>query len=696
MRTPSGPAHGSSIAFALLLAIAGPHALPLAAQPRPADAFLAALRAHCGRAYEGRLVSTQPQDSTIARSRLVMHVRGCGDTVRIPFHVGHDRSRTWVLTRTPSGVRLKHDHRHADGVEDRVTQYGGDSRAGLTASRVEFAADSFTAALLPASAWNVWTMEVTRQRFVYQLRRTNSDRLFRVEFDLTRPVTPPPAPWGHPDSERVDSAVNARIRDEGTNRSQVLATARTLSDGFGPRLAGSPGYTAAARWAASELRRFGATRAEMEPWGRRGPAWEVTRSSVEMTAPFYLRLEALPKAWSLATDGTVRGAPVLVPSLSRAEDQREWSGRLRGRIVMLGRVGPAADQRARFTPGARRLADAELDSMARITEPGEPRTYWEDYEPWEEGLRARRAMLEWMRREGIAAIVQPSPNELTILATQYNSAISARDVNVPAFIVSREQYRRVQFLLDRGEAVTLELALATREDAADTIGVNVVADLEGSDARLKDEVVIIGGHFDAWHAAGGATDNAAGSAVAMEAMRILAAVGARPRRTIRVALWDGEEQEDYIGSAAYVRNHYADHATMRVKPDHARVSAYFNVDNGTGRIRGWRVQGNVDARPILQRFLAPWRDVGATTISIVNSGSTDHIAFTGVGIPGFNAIQDPIDYDTRTHHTGLDGAGFLVEDDLKQAAMVLASMAYHVAMRDALMPRPPLPAPRGR
>ncbi len=666
------------------------------AQPRAADALLAGLRAHCGRAYEGRLVSTQPQDSAIARSRLVMHVRGCGDTVRVPFHVGHDRSRTWVLTRTPTGLRLKHDHRHADGAEDRVTQYGGDSRPGITSSRVEFAADSFTAALLPASAWNIWTMELTRNRFVYQLRRTNSDRLFRVEFDLSRPVAAPPAPWGHPDVEQVDDGVNARIRDEGMNRSQVLATARMLSDGFGPRLAGSPGFTAAARWAVGELRRFGATRAELEPWGPRGPAWELTHTSAEMTAPFYLRLDALPKAWSLPITGTLRGTPLLVPALATEAQRREWAGRLRGRIVMLGRVGPIADERARFTPGAARLTEEELDTLARVTDPGEPRSYWEDYDPWEQGLRQRREMLEWMVREGVGAILQPSPSELTILATQYNSAITARDVNVPAFIVSREQYRRVQFLLERGEPVTLELALRTREDPADTIGVNVIGDLEGSDPRLKDEVVIIGGHFDAWHAAGGATDNAAGSAVAMEALRILKAIGAAPRRTIRVALWDGEEQEDYIGSAAYVRNHYADHATMRLKPDHAKVSAYFNVDHGTGRIRGWQLQGNVDARPILAQFLAPWRDLGATTLSIANSGSTDHIAFTGVGIPGFNAIQDPIDYESRTHHTGLDGAGFLLEDDLKRSAMVLASMAYHVAMRDAPMPRTPLPAPRGR
>jgi hypothetical protein len=334
--------------------------------------------------------------------------------------------------------------------------------------------------------------------------------------------------------------------------------------------------------------------------------------------------------------------------------------------------------------------------MSRITEPGSPRTYWEDFDEWDESLKARRVMLEWMQREGVAAVVEASGSELTIRATQYVSAVSPRDVNLPAFVVAREQYRRLQFLVEQGAPVTLELSLATRVDPADTIGVNVVAEIAGSDPRLKDEVVMMGGHFDSWHAAGGATDNAAGSAVAMEALRILVAIGAKPRRTIRLGLWDGEEQEDYLGSAGYVRRHFADHASMRLLPEHARVSAYFNVDHGTGRIRGWYLQGNSAARPILAAFMAPWADLGLTMLNIQNRGSTDHLAFTGVGIPGFNAIQDELDYESRTHHTGLDGSGFLVESDLQASSMILASMVYHVANRDALMPRTALPAPRGK
>lgn len=497
-------------------------------------------------------------------------------------------------------------------------------------------------------------------------------------------------------TDRPDPVINARIREEGTRRSQVLATARMLSDGFGPRLSGSPGYTAAAQWAVGELTRIGAARAWLEPWGTRGPAWSLERHSAELTAPFYLRLNALPKAWSRSIAGTLRGTPVQVPSLATALDRTRWAGRLRGRIVMLGRVNELVDTAARLAPAAERWTAGQLDSMSRLTEPGSPRTYWEDYDEWEEMLQARRTMLTWMRDEGVAAVVEPSGHELTLLSTQYNSAVTPRDANLPAFTVAREQYRRLQYLLDRGAPVTLELALAIREDLTDTVGVNVIAELAGRDPRVAGEVVMMGGHFDSWHAGSGATDNAAGSAVAIEAMRILVAIGAAPRRTIRLALWDGEEQEDYLGSAGYVRRHFGDHATMRLLPEHPTFSAYFNVDHGTGRIRGWYLQGNAAARPILAAYQAPWADLGATMLSIRNRGSTDNLAFTGVGLPGFNAIQDELDYETRTHHTALDGPGFLIEDDLKASAMVLASLVYHVANREGLMPRTPLPAPRAK
>jgi Zn-dependent M28 family amino/carboxypeptidase len=221
-----------------------------------------------------------------------------------------------------------------------------------------------------------------------------------------------------------------------------------------------------------------------------------------------------------------------------------------------------------------------------------------------------------------------------------------------------------------------------------------VAEIPGIDPRVASEVVMIGGHFDSWQAAAGATDNASGSAVAMEALRILKTLGVKPRRTIRLGLWDGEEQEDYFGSMGYVKRHYGDPEPMQLRPGHANFSAYFNVDHGTGRIRGFYLQGNAAARPILAAFLEPFRDLGASTLSLSNSGSTDHMPFASVGLPAFNSIQDPIDYESKTHHTSLDFADYLIENDLKQQAVVMASLLYHTAMRDARMPRTPLPPPR--
>jgi Zn-dependent M28 family amino/carboxypeptidase len=264
---------------------------------------------------------------------------------------------------------------------------------------------------------------------------------------------------------------------------------------------------------------------------------------------------------------------------------------------------------------------------------------------------------------------------------------------VPSFVVDRGDYQRVVNLVENGIPVKLEVSLKTRVLPTDSIGYNVIAEIPGTDPALHDEVVMLGGHFDGYPVGTDATDNAAGSAVAMEVLRILKATGARPRRTIRLALWDGEEHEDYWGSMGYVKKHFGDPETMRLLPAQSKISAYFNFDNGTGRIRGIYMQGNEAVRPIFSALLEPFADLGAATLSIVNKGSTDHMPFTSVGIPAFNFIQDPIDYETRTHHSNRDVAYYLIENDLKQAAVVTASVVLHVANRDGLLPRLPLPSP---
>jgi carboxypeptidase Q len=486
-----------------------------------------------------------------------------------------------------------------------------------------------------------------------------------------------------------DPAFTAQIRAEAYQHSQVLETATMLSDVFGPRLAGSPEYRAAAEWARGRLAGWGLT-AALEPWGRRRPGWDIDRYSVEMTSPRYLRLNAYPKAWSPSTPGTVSGTPVLVNVRTEA-DFAQYRGKLRGMIVMNGGLDSVAD---RFAPLATRMTAAELDSLAKVTDPGSPKTYWEDFDEWVEALKHRRAVNEFFHAEGVAAVLEPSRTFEGIRLGAYNAYDTDASTYPPAFVVAREHYDQVVRLLQRGRPVRIELSLQSHTVRDDSTGYNVVAELPGTDPTLRAQVVMAGGHLDSWTAGTGATDNAAGCAVAMEALRILKAIGARPKRTIRIALWDGEEQEDYFGSMGYVKRHFGDPATMALKPEHALLSAYYNYDTGTGRVRAVSLQGNAAARPYIEAFLAPWHDLGAATVTLANTGSTDHMPFTSVGLPAFNLIQDPIDYETRTHHTSLDVADYLVEDDLKQSAAVLASLLLSTANLPDRMPRPPLPAPR--
>jgi carboxypeptidase Q len=488
--------------------------------------------------------------------------------------------------------------------------------------------------------------------------------------------------------ERIDHDANARIRDEGFHRSRVLETATMLADGFGPRLAGSPGYDRAARWTLERMTEFGIQNARLEPWGRRGAGWEIERFSAEMTAPWYLNLNAIPKAWSTPTQGEVAGTPVLV-QIRNDGDMERYRGQLRGRIVMNGSVVPIAD---RWTVPASRWTDAQLDSLARLTDPGEPASYLADAGGWFEALEQRERIERFFREEGVALTIEGSANPVALRAAGHISYTTEPRDRVPALIVSRSEFnllaRRVQAELP----TELRVSIATRFSQTDSVGYNVVGEISGTDRRLRDQVVMVGGHFDTWHVGTGATDNAAGIAVAIEALRILRATGLQPRRTIRAAFWDGEEQEDYLGSTGYVTRNFGDRNTMRLLPAHARLAAYFNTDSGTGRIRGIYTQGNRAVVPIFQAILAPFADLGAATVSIANVGSTDHIPFQAVGLPGFNLIHDRLDYHTRTHHTALDTGDYLIEEDLQQAAVVLASLLLHVANRDELLPRGPLPA----
>jgi carboxypeptidase Q len=499
---------------------------------------------------------------------------------------------------------------------------------------------------------------------------------------------PRPAPANQSASERIDDDINSRIRAEETQHSQVLETATMLSDISGPRLAGSSNYMSAARWARDRMMSWGLSNAALEPWGKRGRGWELERFSAEMTAPYYLRISAIPKSWSPPTSSVVAGQPVLV-SVRSDSDFVRYRGKLRGAIVMNGGI---AAPRNRFALMGERLTDAHLDSLSRMVDPGEPHTYWEDFDGYVIALAARNKVADFFREEGAVAVLEPSRTSDALGAGSFASYATERSGAVPALIVARDHYDRIVRIVQHGVPVRLELSINAHYTSNDSLGYNIVAELPGADPRLSSEVVMVGGHFDSWHAGTGATDNGAGVAVAMEALRVLMTVGARPRRTIRVALWDGEEQEDYFGSKGYVKRHFGDPETMQLLPEHSKLSAYFNVDNGTGKIRGIYLQSNAAVRPIFAAFLEPFRDLGATALTIKNEGGTDHMPFSAVGLPAFEVIQDPIDYETRTHHTNLDVADYLLEDDLKQASIVMASLLYRTASRDDKLPRLPLPA----
>ncbi|HSF16683.1 MAG TPA: M20/M25/M40 family metallo-hydrolase [Vicinamibacteria bacterium] len=489
--------------------------------------------------------------------------------------------------------------------------------------------------------------------------------------------------------ERIDEEVIARIKMEGFQRSRLMETLSYLTDVYGPRLTGSPGLDAAASWCVEKLKGWGLASARLESWGEFGRGWSVESYSVEMTAPRYARLSAYPHAWSPSTDGVIEGTPMLV-EIGGKEDFDTYRGKLKGRIVLRGLPEPA---RSRFEAEGKRLDEREMSEATRAIHPGEPRGFWEEADEWDETVAREREIVEFFRDEGIAVLIEPSERDGAIVRVSALGYFLGTDISYfPSFVMAKEHYGPILRILEKDVAATLKISLqASFTDRVE--GNNVLADLPGSDAERSDELVMLGAHLDSWHAGTGATDNAAGAAAMMEAVRILEAVGAAPRRTIRLALWTGEEQ-GYFGSLGYVTRHFGDPETMVLTPEHEKLSAYFNLDNGTGRIRGVYLQGNEAARPILEAFLAPFAYLEAAGLTVLNTGGTDHLPFHALGLPGFQFVQDPIDYDTRTHHTNLDVYENLLEEDLEQAAVIIASVAYHAAMRDERFPRPRLPQPR--
>ncbi len=494
--------------------------------------------------------------------------------------------------------------------------------------------------------------------------------------------------------EPVDWQMVSRIRDEGFERSQVMDTLWWLTDRYGPRLTNSPQERRASQWAKSRLEEWGLANTALEPWGEFGAGWSFEKSVLEMTAPIYMPLIAIPKAWTRGLDAPVEGTPILV-NAEAPEDLEKYKGQLTGKIVFLGKVTPVPTSFEALGKRHDEEGLAEIESMI-VPDEEEPSPPRRDRGDWRRRREVREKLLALLEEEKAALVVEPDGGRRkdygVIMLGGGGPYEKDKPRALPQLIVSTEQFNRIARLLEHNEEVVMRAEVQTSFYEDDLQGYNIVAEIPGADPALANEVVMLGGHFDSWHPATGATDNGIGSAVAMEAIRILKALGDAPRRTIRLTLWTGEEQ-GLLGSEGYVKNHFGDTETMALLPEHANLAAYFNLDNGGGKIRGIYMQENLACRPIFEAWLAPLADLGATTVTFKNTGGTDHLSFDEIGLPGFQFIQDPIDYGTRSHHTNMDLYERVIQNDAQQAAVVMATFVWHAAQRDGKLPRKPLPEP---
>ena len=549
------------------------------------------------------------------------------------------------------------------------------------------------------------------------------------------PQTPTQAPAPDPNDPIQ------RIKDEGMNRSQVIQTLSYLSDVIGPRLTASPGMKRANDWTRDQLTKWGLQNAHLEPWGPFGRGWTLKKFSAQVTEPIAIPLLAYPKAWSPGLASPITADVVYIDAKTEA-DLEKYKGKLNGKIVLTAAM---RDVPAHFDAQGTRLNEKELLALADAPEPrqGGGRGNFGNNPTFRATQEFAGAKLRLFQAESAALLIDPSRGDGGIIFVQSaqvpppvrdpNATTAPRPTPVydksapkvtPQVVVAIEQYNRIVRMLQAGEPVKMSVDLSVAWQEADPMGYNTIAEIPGTD--LKDEIVMLGGHMDSWHSGTGATDNAAGVSVAMEALRIIQALGLKPRRTIRIGLWSGEEQ-GLLGSRAYVAEHFGSMQTpttsaapatggantnamgggagngngtapagptLVTKAEYEKLSGYFNLDNGTGKIRGVYLQRNEGVRSLFRQWLAPFRDLGATTLSISNTGGTDHLAYDAIGLPGFQFIQDEIEYDTRTHHSNQDVFDRIQADDMKQAATIMAAFVYQTAMRDEKLPRKPAPGSR--
>jgi carboxypeptidase Q len=535
---------------------------------------------------------------------------------------------------------------------------------------------------------------------------TKGDDSAKTSYELSQPGV-----------ENLDLTMYQRIREEGLSHSHIMEFASALTDGIGPRLTGSPNLKKANEWTRDQFTAMGCTNAHLEDWGEFGMGWRQLNTWVRMSSPDTAVFIAQALPWSPSSHGAVNGPAVWVDAKDE-KDLEKYKGKLAGKIIFFG---PMRDVKPVDKALWERRDDADLKKTVEFpVRIGEREQFFQEFI---KRLEFRQKAGKLFADEHAAGIVVPSRdgrNNGGSGGTIFDDGGSGMGwftykresaEALPIVVMAIENYGRVFRLLKANVPVTIEMDVATEFTGDHEHGFDTVAEIPGSDPKLKDEVVMVGGHLDSWASGTGATDNGAGTIVAMEVMRILNALKVQPRRTIRVALWTGEEQGEF-GSYGYVKQHFGyvplseapdqiklpdflrkPAGPVVIKPEQSKISGYFNVDNGSGKIRGVYLQENAAIASIFQQWIAPLGDLGVSTITMRNTGGTDHEAFDSVGIPGFQFIQDMLDYGSRTHHSNMDVYERLQPEDLAQAATVEAIFVYNSAMRDQMLPRKPVPHP---
>jgi hypothetical protein len=490
----------------------------------------------------------------------------------------------------------------------------------------------------------------------------------------------------------------ARIVDEGMNRSHIMLTGSELMDGIGPRLTNSVNLDRAEDWALAKFQSDGLSNVHREPFDF-GRGWNVTNYSARMVEPRPIAMTVIPVAWTPGTNGTIRG-PIVVAPMDKIEHFAAYRGKLAGKIVLVTLPGTSDEPKE---PAFKRLTDKEIGDENSFDLP--------NYDPDSLDRRLKRFQFakqidDFLKSEGALAWVRKSYRDGKLVSGEGYTYLAGHSPSLPGFELAAEDYRRLTRLAKTGPAPVVELASDARFDDSDPNANNLIADIPGTDPKAG--YVMAGAHFDSWIAGDGASDNGAGSIVVMEAARILRQLGVRPKRTIRFALWEGEEQ-GLLGSRAYIEQHlvtrpvppgmdgmtayfsWGTRFPIVKKPGYDALKAYFNIDNGSGKLRGIYAEGNSAAEPLLKQWLEPFEAMGASSVVASKTGGTDHVFMQAVGIQGFQFIQDPLDYDSRVHHSSIDTLDHVRADDLRQAAVVLAGVLLQAANSAQELPRPPVP-----